>query len=131
MPQRDYQNPGRAIDTATNTVAPTPIPVGNGPSAVGNIPPVQFLAFSATLDIYFGGAPNQDTFNWHSQFTLSSTASNGINPGPFEVRRAASLDVRGLAGRNAVAPRGWRVSSRRRPAIAFTLAISPANGGSI
>ena len=75
MPQRDYQNPGRAIDTATNTVAPTPIPVGNGPSAVGNIPPVQFLACSATLDIYFGGAPNQDTFNWHSQFTLSSTAS--------------------------------------------------------
>jgi YVTN family beta-propeller protein len=71
------------IDTASNTVLTGtgfPITVGSEPFGVGIIPPVQFLAFSATLAIHFGGAPNQDTFNWHSQFTLSSTASNGINP---------------------------------------------------
>jgi YVTN family beta-propeller protein len=73
------------IDTGSNIVVagpptPTPFTVGNGPIGVGITPPVQFRALSATLDIHFGGAPNQDTFNWHSQFTLSSTASNGINP---------------------------------------------------
>jgi len=39
-----------------------------------------FLAFSATLTIDFGGPPPENTFNLHSSFTLSSTASNGINP---------------------------------------------------
>jgi probable HAF family extracellular repeat protein len=39
-----------------------------------------FLAFSATLNIDCGGPPPEDTFNLHSSFTLSSTASNGINP---------------------------------------------------
>ncbi len=73
------------IDTGSNTVVAgppslTPLTVGSVPVGVGNIPPVQFLALSATLNIHFGGAPNQDTFDWHSQFTLSSTASNGINP---------------------------------------------------
>jgi YVTN family beta-propeller protein len=64
------------IRTATNTVVPTVL-AGNAPSAVDIVPPppgVPFLAFSATLDIAFGGAPNQDSFNLHSQFTLSSTA---------------------------------------------------------
>jgi len=37
-----------------------------------------FLAFSATLTIDFGGPPPENTFNLHSSFTLSSTASNGI-----------------------------------------------------
>jgi uncharacterized repeat protein (TIGR03803 family) len=40
---------------------------------------VPFLAFNATLDIAFGAAPNQDSFNLHSQFTLSSTAP-GLHP---------------------------------------------------
>jgi hypothetical protein len=39
-----------------------------------------FLAFNATLKIDFGGPPPEDTFNLHSGFTLSSSASNGINP---------------------------------------------------
>ena len=49
--------------------------------------------------------------------------------GPFEVRRAASLDVRGLAGRNVVV--AAMEGSRRRRAIAFTPPVSRANGGSI
>jgi YVTN family beta-propeller protein len=71
------------IRTATNMVVGFPIQVGVGPSAVGIVPPppgVPFLAFSATaLDIAFGAAPNQDSFNLHSQFTLSSTAP-GLHP---------------------------------------------------
>ena len=44
-------------------------------------PSVPFLAFGATLTIDVGGGPpSEDTFNVHSSFTLSSTASNGINP---------------------------------------------------
>jgi YVTN family beta-propeller protein len=69
------------IATATNTVVAT-VPVGNSPNAVGIVPPppgVPFLAFSATLDIAFGAAPNEDFFNLHSPFTLSSTAP-AINP---------------------------------------------------
>jgi hypothetical protein len=49
---------------------------------VGIMPPpvdVPFLAFSATLGIHFGGAPNEDSFNLHSPFTLSSTAP-GLHP---------------------------------------------------
>jgi hypothetical protein len=49
---------------------------------VGIVPPppgAPFLAFSAKLDIAFGPAPNQDSFNLHSPFTLSSTAP-GIPP---------------------------------------------------
>jgi hypothetical protein len=69
------------IDTATNTVMAT-VGVGNGASGVGIIPPpvgVPFLAFSAKLAITFGGAPNEDSFNLHSPFTLSSTAP-GLHP---------------------------------------------------
>jgi YVTN family beta-propeller protein len=66
------------IRTATNKVEAATIPVGSLPFGVGIIPPppgVPFLAFSATaLDIAFGTAPNQDSFNLHSLFTLSSTA---------------------------------------------------------
>jgi YVTN family beta-propeller protein len=64
------------IDAATNTVMAM-VGVGNGASGVGIIPPpvgVPFLAFSAKLAITFGGAPNEDSFNLHSPFTLSSTA---------------------------------------------------------
>jgi YVTN family beta-propeller protein len=64
------------IDTVTNTVVAT-VTVGDGPIGVGIMPPpvgVPFLAFSAKLAITFGGAPNEDSFNLHSSFTLSSTA---------------------------------------------------------
>ena len=65
------------IRTATNRVVAT-VPVGNTPYTVAIVPPppgVPFLAFSATaLDIAFGTAPNQDSFNLHSLFTVSSTA---------------------------------------------------------
>jgi uncharacterized membrane protein len=37
-------------------------------------PRVPFLAFSAALDIALGAASNQDSFNLHSPFTLSSIA---------------------------------------------------------
>ena len=49
---------------------------------MGIVPPppgVPFLAFSAALDIRFGGAPNQDAFALQSGFALSSTAP-AINP---------------------------------------------------
>jgi YVTN family beta-propeller protein len=65
------------IDTATNSVEAATIMVGIMPLGVGIMPPpvgVPFLAFSATLGIHFGGAPNEDSFNLHSPFTLSSTA---------------------------------------------------------
>jgi probable HAF family extracellular repeat protein len=42
-------------------------------------PRVPFLAFSAALDITFAAAPNDDSFNLHSPFTLSSTAP-GLHP---------------------------------------------------
>jgi YVTN family beta-propeller protein len=70
------------IDTASNTVESTMISVAF-PGGVAIIPPpvgVPFLAFSATLTIDLGGPPPEDTFNLHSSFTLSSTASSGINP---------------------------------------------------
>ena len=72
------------IRTATNAVVAEVagdllVSVGG----VGIVPPppgVPFLAFSATaLDIAFGTAPNEDFFNLHSQFTLSSTAP-GLHP---------------------------------------------------
>jgi hypothetical protein len=72
------------IRTATNTVVATvpEVPLGSV-GGVGIVPPppgVPFLAFSATaLDIAFGTAPNQDSFNLHSPFTLSSTAP-GLHP---------------------------------------------------
>jgi len=68
------------IDTATNKVVST-VAVGNAPTGVGIIPPppgVPFLAFGAALKITFGGGSNQDAFDFHSNFTLSSAAS--INP---------------------------------------------------
>ncbi len=74
------------IDTATNMVVMGtgfPIPVGTNPFRVGIIPPpagVQFLAFSAKLEIDLDRAPKEDRFELKSSFTLSSTASNGINP---------------------------------------------------
>ncbi len=78
------------IRTATNTVVAT-VPVSSN-HLVAIVPPppgVPFLAFSATaLDIAFGAAPNDDSFNLHSQFTLSSTAP-AINP----VTQAVTLQV--------------------------------------
>ena len=71
------------IDTATNTVVGAPIPVGSGPFWLGIIPPPQgvpFLAFSAKLQIALDRKANHDAFALESSFTLSSTASNGINP---------------------------------------------------
>ena len=66
------------IRTATNTVVTTVFSGAGSVGGVGIVPPppgVPFLAFSATaLDIAFGTAPNEDFFNLHSQFTLSSTA---------------------------------------------------------
>jgi YVTN family beta-propeller protein len=66
------------IATATNTVVATVAAApGTSPIGVGIMPPpvgVPFLAFSAKLAITFGGAPNEDSFNLHSSFTLSSTA---------------------------------------------------------
>jgi YVTN family beta-propeller protein len=81
------------IRTATNTVVAT-VPPSGLPSVggVGIVPPppgVPFLAFSATaLDIAFGAAPNQDSFNLHSQFTLSSIA-----PGLYPHRDPVTLSV--------------------------------------
>jgi YVTN family beta-propeller protein len=79
------------IRTATNTVVAT-VPVGILSSEVGIVPPppgVPFLAFSATaLDIAFGAAPNEDSFNLHSNFTLTGTAP-AINP----VTQAVTLQV--------------------------------------
>ncbi len=43
-------------------------------------PGVPFLTFNAKLQIQFGNVLNQDAFGLGSSFTLSSTASNGINP---------------------------------------------------
>jgi YVTN family beta-propeller protein len=75
------ENNVSVIDTASNTVVAT-VPAA-GFSGVAIVPPppgVPFLAFSATaLDIAFGAAANQDSFNLHSQFTLSSTAP-GLHP---------------------------------------------------
>jgi hypothetical protein len=71
------------IRTATNRVVAT---VSKGLVSVGEVgivpppPGVPSLAFSATaLDIAFGTAPNEDFFNLHSQFTLSTTAP-GLHP---------------------------------------------------
>ena len=72
------------IATATNTVVGTNVTVGMTPFGVGIIPPppgLPFLAFSATqLQIAFGAAPNTDSFNLSSVFTLSSTSNAGFNP---------------------------------------------------
>jgi YVTN family beta-propeller protein len=71
------------IRTATSRVEAATIALSAEPFFVGIVPPppgVPFLAFSATaLDIAFGTAPNEDFFNLHSQFTLSSTAP-GLHP---------------------------------------------------
>jgi YVTN family beta-propeller protein len=72
------------IDTATNTVVAR-VESGSifGVSAIGIVPPppgVPFLSFSARAAIHLVSASNQDAFQFHSQFTLSSTRSNGINP---------------------------------------------------
>jgi YVTN family beta-propeller protein len=74
-----FSNNVSVIDTASNTVVATvAVTVGAHPIGVAIIPPpppgVPFLAFSAKLAITFGGAPNEDSFNLHSPFTLSSTA---------------------------------------------------------
>lgn len=65
------------IDTATNMVTAT---VGVSSVGVGVIPSpqgVQFLSFNAKLGIQ---AAKWGAFKLQSQFTLSSTASNGIHP---------------------------------------------------
>jgi probable HAF family extracellular repeat protein len=60
-------------------------------------PRVPFLAFSAALDIALGAAPNQDSFNLHSPFTLSSTA-----PGlPIAIRSRSRLAPSPLLSRPA------------------------------
>ena len=67
------------IDTDTNKVVAAVRVVGR-PSGVAIIPPpqgVQFLAFSAKLDIH---AARWGAFDLRSEFTLSSMASNGIHP---------------------------------------------------
>ncbi|MGH6852607.1 MAG: YncE family protein, partial [Methylocella sp.] len=69
------------IDTATKSVVAT-VPVGSEPFGVGIVPPppgVPFLAFNAKLAIAFGAAPNEDSLNLHSHFTLRSAAP-GIHP---------------------------------------------------
>jgi YVTN family beta-propeller protein len=68
------------IATASNMVVDT-IPVGNGPSAVGIVPPppgVPFLAFKAKLEINYRRA-NEDVFELQSNFTLGG-ASHGMHP---------------------------------------------------
>jgi YVTN family beta-propeller protein len=70
------------IATASNMVVGGPIPVGGLAVGVGIVPPppgVPFLTFNALLAIQFGGTPNQDTFGFGSNITLSSTAP-AINP---------------------------------------------------
>jgi YVTN family beta-propeller protein len=65
------------IDTASNTVEAATIMVGNGPFAVGIMPPpvgVPFLAFDAKLEIDLDRNPKEDRFELQSHFTLSSTA---------------------------------------------------------
>jgi YVTN family beta-propeller protein len=101
------------IDTATNTVMAT-VGVGNGASGVGIIPPpvgVPFLAFSAKLAITFGGAPNEDSFNLHSPFTLSSTA-----PGLHPHRDPVTLQVGNFS--ITIPPRSFR----QQPDGSFTFA---------
>jgi YVTN family beta-propeller protein len=66
------------IDAATNTVAAT-VGVGSFPVGVGIIPDIPFSAFSAKLEIEVHGAPNENSFEFQSSFTLGST-STGINP---------------------------------------------------
>jgi hypothetical protein len=59
------------------------VAVGSFPNAAGIIPPgslgVPFLAFSAKLQIALDRKANHDAFALESSFTLSSTASIGIN----------------------------------------------------
>jgi YVTN family beta-propeller protein len=75
-----YSGTVSVIDTATNVVVVTvPVPVGDGPSAVGIIPDIPFSAFSAKLAIDLDHKPNHDAFRLRSGFTLGS-ASNGLNP---------------------------------------------------
>lgn len=68
------------IDTSTNAVAATIPCRGNQIGIVPPPPGVPFLAFRASAAIHFGSGANQDAFNFHSRFTLSSTDSNGIDP---------------------------------------------------
>jgi len=71
------------IDTATNTVEAATLAVGIRPFGVGIVPPPQgipFLAFSAKLQIALDRKATHDSFALESSFTLSSAASNGINP---------------------------------------------------
>ncbi len=69
------------IETRTNSIIAT-IAVPSG-TAIAIIPPpqgIEFLAFKARLDINFGHKPRGDGFDLESEFTLSSTVSNGIHP---------------------------------------------------
>jgi hypothetical protein len=65
------------IDTATNTVAAT-VGVGSFPVGVGIIPDIPFSAFSAKLETEVHGAPNEDSFELQSSFTLGSTSNGSI-----------------------------------------------------
>jgi hypothetical protein len=69
------------IDTGTKMAAT--VTVGHNPTWVGIGPAptsVPFLAFKAKLQIALDRKANHDAFALESSFTLSSTASNGINP---------------------------------------------------
>jgi len=57
-------------------------PNGRTQGWIANLGPitVPFLAFKAKLEIDLDRKPNKDRFELESHFTLSSTASNGINP---------------------------------------------------
>ena len=81
MCRTEESNTVSVIATASNMVVDT-IPVGNGPSAVGIVPPppgVPFLAFNAELEINYRRAPNEDVFDLQSNFILGR-ASHGIHP---------------------------------------------------
>jgi hypothetical protein len=70
------------IDTLTNKVVAT-VGTGHDARVIGIVPPppgVPFLTMSASAALHFGGGTYQDAFTFHSNFTLSSTDSDGIKP---------------------------------------------------
>jgi YVTN family beta-propeller protein len=127
------------IGTATNSVG-VRIPVGNGPRAVGIVPPgvpLPRLQRRPARDRLGQRVPNTDSFNLHSSFTLSSTASidpvtepvtlqigtfiTTIPPGSFTKQLEGSFTFAGVIGGvtlNALikpaAPCDTRSTPRRR-----------------
>jgi YVTN family beta-propeller protein len=72
-----FGNTVSVIDTVTNKVVGSPIPVGNVPLAFGKFiqPFIAFSAFAPDLTVY----PVPSRFSIKGSFTLGA-ASNGINP---------------------------------------------------